>query len=92
MSFGMALDPLLGLSVFPAAYLLGYLALFAPAGVGVREGFLIAFLHPILGPVGAFLAVAARLWTTLVELVPALALAGSYVKSSPLEDQGDGSV
>jgi uncharacterized membrane protein YbhN (UPF0104 family) len=91
-SFGMALDPLLGLSVFPAAYLLGYLALFAPAGVGVREGFLIVFLNPILGAGGAFLAVAARLWTTLVELAPALVLAGSYVKSSNPEDQGDGSV
>ncbi|MGW8266469.1 MAG: lysylphosphatidylglycerol synthase domain-containing protein [Longimicrobiales bacterium] len=91
-SFGMTLDPLLGLSVFPASYLLGYLALFAPAGIGVREGFLIVFLTPILGPGGAFLAVAARLWTTLVELGPALVLASGYVKSSRPRDQGDGSV
>jgi len=91
-SLGMALDPLLGLSVFPAAYLLGYLALFAPAGIGVREGFLIVFLTPILGAGGAFLAVAARLWTTLVELGPALALAGGYIKAERPKDQGEGSV
>jgi hypothetical protein len=59
-------------SAFAAAYVLGYVMIFAPAGVGVREGFLIAFLTPHLGagPSGV-LAVAARLWTTLVEIVPA---------------------
>lgn len=61
-------------SAFAAAYVLGYMAIFAPAGVGVREGFLVAFLTPFFGagPAGA-LAVVARLWTTGVEVVPAAA-------------------
>lgn len=90
MSLGASMDPILGLSVFPAAYLLGYLALFAPAGAGVREGFLILFLNPIFGAGGAVLAVVARLWATLVELAPALVLARGYLKPSEGEAQGEG--
>ena len=60
---------------FAAAYVLGYAALFAPAGVGVREGFLVAFLQPMVGTGAVVLAVVARLWTTVVEVVPALLLA-----------------
>jgi hypothetical protein len=57
---------------FASAYVLGYVALFAPAGLGVREGFLVAFLAPALGAGGAALAaVASRVWTTVVEVVPA---------------------
>jgi hypothetical protein len=90
MSLGGAMDGLLGLSVYPAAYLLGYLAVFAPAGAGVREGFLILFLDPILGAGAAILAVVARLWATLVELLPALVLVRGYLKSSRGEGQGEG--
>jgi len=59
-------------SAFAAAYVLGYAALFAPAGIGVREGFLVLFLSPFMGaaPAGA-IAVVTRVWTTVVELVPA---------------------
>ena len=59
-------------AAFPAAYVLGYLMIFAPAGLGVREGFLIVFLSPHLGlgPSGV-IAVVARLWTTLTEVLPA---------------------
>ena len=59
-------------AAFPAAYVLGYLMIFTPAGLGVREGFLIVFLSPHLGlgPSGV-IAVVARLWTTLTEVVPA---------------------
>jgi uncharacterized membrane protein YbhN (UPF0104 family) len=61
-------------SAFAAAYVLGYIMLFAPAGVGVREGFLIAFLTPLFGAgPSAALALIARLWATAVELVPAAA-------------------
>jgi hypothetical protein len=66
-------------SSFAAAYVLGYLALFAPAGIGVREGFLVAFLDPIVGTRAVGLAVVARLWTTAVELVTAGA-AGSWAR------------
>lgn len=56
---------------FAAAYVLGYVAVFAPAGIGIREGFLVGFLEPIMGPSALALAVTARIWTTVVELVPA---------------------
>lgn|GEM_PF-439461 len=56
---------------FSAAYLLGYLAIFAPAGIGVREGILIALLRPSLGAAAVGVAVLARVWMTVVELVPA---------------------
>ena len=61
---------------FAAAYLVGYAAVFAPAGVGVREVALVVFLLPVLPRDSALaLAVASRVWTTAVELVPAAVLA-----------------
>ena len=65
-------DPVPVASAFAAAYVLGYAMIFAPAGLGPREGFLIIFLTPHLGaaPAGV-LAIVARVWTTLVEVVPA---------------------
>jgi len=59
---------------FAAAYVIGYAFLPAPAGVGVREGALVAFLGPVVGVATATaLALVARLWTTGVEVVPAAA-------------------
>lgn len=91
-SFGHAGRILPVASAFAAAYVLGYVMIFAPAGVGVREGFLVAFLTPQIGaaPSGV-LAVVARIWTTLVELVPAGAfwlrsLAGGDAVSGSSED------
>lgn len=70
-------------SAFAAAYVLGYLAIFAPAGLGVREGFLLALMAPQIGagPAGA-VAVTARLWTTIVEVVPAAAFWARHVSTS----------
>lgn len=67
---------------FAAAYVLGYAMVFAPAGLGVREGFLIAFLQPVTGggPAAAT-AVLARFWMTAVELLPAAAFAGGRLLS-----------
>jgi uncharacterized membrane protein YbhN (UPF0104 family) len=71
-SFGHTGDVLPVASAFAAAYVLGYLMIFAPAGVGVREASLVAFLTPLMGPGAAgVLALVARVWTTVVELVPA---------------------
>jgi len=71
-SFGHASNLVPVASAFAAAYVLGYVMLFAPAGVGVREGALIALLTPYMGAAAAgVLAVVARIWTTAVELVPA---------------------
>jgi len=56
---------------YAAAYLLGYLAIFAPGGLGVREGFLVAFLQGPLGAVALAVALLARLWITSAEAAAA---------------------
>jgi len=87
---GMELDLLLGVTIFPAAYLLGYIVILAPAGIGVREGVLIAILNPVLGTGSAVVAVVARLWTTAMELIPALLLAGGYLRTSKTTEKEGG--
>ena len=68
---------------FAAAYVAGYLAVFAPAGVGIREGFLVVLLQPTMGDEAALvLALLARVWTTAVELVPAALFAAIHTRSS----------
>lgn len=58
-------------TAFAAAYLLGYVAFFAPAGIGVREGALAALTAPVLGAADATaLAVITRVWMTATELLP----------------------
>jgi len=57
---------------------IGYLAIFAPAGLGVREGILLLILQPLIGTgPTALLVVAFRLLYTIVEVV--LALAGIVI-------------
>jgi hypothetical protein len=62
------LRPALAVAVFTASYLAGFLALFAPGGLGVREGLFILMLQGPLG-IGAAtaLALASRLLLTLTE-------------------------
>jgi glycosyltransferase 2 family protein len=64
----VGLRPGLAVAVFTASYLAGFLALFAPGGLGVREGLFILMLQGPLG-IGAAtaLAVASRLLLTLTE-------------------------
>lgn len=64
------------IAVWASSYVIGYLALALPAGVGVRE-IAQADALTILGLVatvgqGAVVAITARLWMTLLEIVPAL--------------------
>jgi hypothetical protein len=63
------LDLLPAIAVFTASYLAGFLALFAPGGIGVREGVFILMQH---GPIGigaaSALAIASRLLLTVTEL------------------------
>ena len=73
---GLVLDHGIGfptaMGVFSGAYVLGYLALVAPGGLVVREGAIVGLLTVVAGipagPAAAF-ALAARLWTTLAEIV-----------------------
>ena len=76
-------------SSFAAAYVMGYVMIFAPAGVGVREGVLVALLTPHLGagPSGA-VAIVARLWTTVVEVGPAAAFWLRHVSTGPPSGAG----
>lgn len=75
---------------FAAAYVLGYVMVFAPAGVGVREGFLTVFLGPVMGAgTAVVLSVVARVWTTGVEVLPAGALwLGRVAGGGPSETRG----
>lgn len=87
---GLELGLLTGASAFAAAYVLGYLVLFAPAGLGVREAILIALMTSTIG-VGAAtaLAAASRLWTTLVEVVPAAAFWTQYLATNGVTHSGE---
>lgn len=61
------------IAAYTAAYILGFISPIAPAGLGVRELTLAAFMTQ-LGLANeadaALVAIAARLWLTIVELVP----------------------
>lgn len=76
------------IAVYTAAYLLGFISPIAPAGLGVRELTLAAFMTQ-LGLANeadaALVAIAARLWLTIVELVPSglYIAAGATRKSLP---------
>ncbi len=71
-SFGADGSFLFYTTVFAGAYLAGYVAVLAPAGVGVREAALVAMLAPLLGSgPSVVLAVAQRAWITAFELVAA---------------------
>lgn len=60
---------------YGGAYLVGFLALFAPGGLGVREGVLAVMLGPFLPPgLPATVAVLSRLWMTVIELLGLLPL------------------
>ena len=58
------------------AFLVGYLAIFAPAGLGFKDATLTVLLQGLGVPaaVAASLAVLARLWTIAGEVIPALVL------------------
>ena len=62
-------------AIFAASYLLGFLALFVPGGLGVREGALAVLAGRYL-PLGlaAPVAVLSRIWLTVTELIAALPL------------------
>ena len=53
-----------------AAYVIGYLSLLTPSGLGVREGILALLLTAIMpAPVAAVTAIVARLWMVVGELI-----------------------
>ncbi len=69
---GVGLSLIAAVGVFNAAYQIGYLALFAPGGLGPREVVMGFMLTPFLGPLAMALPLLARLWSVLVEVTAAL--------------------
>ena len=64
-------------AVFVASYLVGYLVLFAPGGIIFREAAMIAGLTTLgltTVPQATLLALASRLWLTLIEVTPGVIL------------------
>lgn len=63
------------LAAYTISYLAGYLALFAPAGAGVRESAMLAML-PFAGLAdpaqAALITIGSRVWLTLLEVLPAV--------------------
>jgi uncharacterized membrane protein YbhN (UPF0104 family) len=103
VGFGLFWHALLGsgggismavLAVYTASYLAGYLALFAPGGIGVREAALAGLLVSLrLATPGdaALLAAASRVWLTLVEVLPGLVfLPGVSLRRRPPISSPDG--
>lgn len=73
---GSASAPYLAyVSANSASYLVGYLMIIAPAGIGFRE-MALATLLPVLGiatrPQAVVITVASRIWLTLLEIVPSI--------------------
>lgn len=66
-------------AAYCAAYIVGFVAIFAPGGLGVREGVLAVVLAPYL-PTGlaAAVAVVSRFWMTIVELAGVLPVLFGY--------------
>lgn len=63
------------LAAYTSSYLIGYIFLFAPAGVGFRELAMLELLQ-LAGlasrPEAALVTLTSRIWLTLLEVVPAL--------------------
>lgn len=66
-------DAASSIAVFTLSYQLGFIFLFAPGGIGVREVTMQALLlgaGAVTGPEALWLVVASRLWLTVLEIVP----------------------
>ena len=65
------------IAVYTGSYLAGYLALFAPGGVGIREAAIVIAM-PKFGLASAadaaVIAITSRLWLTILEILPGLLL------------------
>ena len=65
------------IAVYTGSYLAGYLALFVPGGVGVREAALVLAMprfHLATAADAAVIAITSRLWLTALEILPGLLL------------------
>ena len=64
---------------FVASYVAGIVAVFAPAGIAVREAALVAMLAPVVNaPAALLLAIGSRLWMIALEILMAAAVVALY--------------
>ena len=76
-------------AVFTLSYLAGYITLFAPGGIGVREATLVTLLAAAgleTGSRATALAIASRLWLTVIEAAPGLILLAIRRPKSPIRN------
>ena len=74
------------LATWTLSYLVGYLTLFAPGGIGARElvlGSALQTLHLASPAEAALITVFSRLWLTVLEIVPGLVFLPRRLKSPP---------
>jgi len=73
LSDEITVAPLIAIGAFVVAYQAGYLAFFAPGGIGVREFAITVILEPHIGQAAAVgVAIAARLWNMITEIFASL--------------------
>lgn len=81
------------IAVFTGSYLVGYIAVFAPGGIGVREKSLVMALGSLPLALGApgVVAVTSRLWLTVLEVLPGVCLlAVDAIRRVPSSAREDG--
>lgn len=69
---GSDLPILPAMASFILAYQIGYLAIFAPGGIGVRELIITMILTPFIGAAATGISIAARLWNLSAEFFAAV--------------------
>jgi hypothetical protein len=83
-------------AVYTASYVVGYLFLILPGGIGPREGVMVALLTSLqlMTPKQAWLvAGASRVWLTVLELVPGLLFLALYrARRGPIRPSSDVSI
>jgi hypothetical protein len=73
---------------FSFASMMGIVAVFAPSGLGVREGILALFLNQVMPTsVGLVVALASRVWLTIIELLAAGVVLG-LIRTRRIEMDG----
>lgn len=82
------------IAVWAISYVVGYIVLFLPAGIGARELAMVGALQAagLATPAEAgLLAVASRLWLTILEIAPGLVfLASGTLRRRPAQDHAPG--
>jgi glycosyltransferase 2 family protein len=82
------------IAVYTGSYLAGYLALFAPGGVGVREAVLVLAMPRFQlasAADAAVIAITSRLWLTVLEIVPGVLLLRRPTAGAARPDHSDDS-